>query len=535
VANGAVVGAAAAVTGAAAGLVGWIAFAPRLETLADHRIDRFDLPWWAIGTALALAVLTAVAAAWWPARTASRLPIVAALSGRPPRPQPVHRFAALGGLLLAAGFAALAFAHQRNALLIITGTVATTLGALLFAPLAVRTLAVAGTRAPIAVRLALRNLARYQARSGAALGAITLVVGIAATIAVSARAADATSAAAAAGGNLPANEVAVYLSAHGPGGPPPPALSPTQLQDLQGRVTDIAASLHTTDVVALEAATSAAAQQASARGLDGPPPAALGRVTPVAGGFSLSVDSPLYVASPEVLAHYGIKASDVDPTADVLSSEPNVAGLQLIAGKSRVEHPKIQTVALPRYTSDPNSLLTTHAIETLGLEVLPAGWIIRSPQPLTAAQVDSTRRLAATAGLTIETRSAAHSLSRLGREATAVAVLLALGVLAMTVGLIRSETANDLRTLTATGAGSGTRRTLTSATAGALALLGALLGTAGAYLALVAWYRRDLHPLTHVPVVDLAVILGGLPLAATVAGWLLAGREPPAIARQPLE
>ncbi|HEV7535015.1 MAG TPA: FtsX-like permease family protein, partial [Acidimicrobiia bacterium] len=251
VANGAVVGAAAAFTGAAAGLLGWIAFAPRLETLADHRIDRFDLPWWAIGTAAALAVLTAVAAAWWPARSASRLPIVAALSGRPPRPQPTHRFAALGALLLAAGLILLALVQPSsgsglrtdpNPLLIIGGTVATTLGALFFAPLAIRTLAVAAARAPIAVRLALRNLVRYQARSGAALGAITLVVGIAATIAVSAASAAATSAAAAAGGNLPANEVVVYSSGDGPGSPA--TLSPTQLQDVRARVGDIASSLH---------------------------------------------------------------------------------------------------------------------------------------------------------------------------------------------------------------------------------------------------------------------------------------------------
>ena len=73
----------------------------------------------------------------------------------------------------------------------------------------------------------------------------------------------------------------------------------------------------------------------------------------------------------------------------------------------------------------------------------------------------------------------------------------------MTVGLIRSETANDLRTLTATGASSTTRRTLTGATAGALALLGALLGTAGAYAALLAWHRSDLSPLGHVPVANL--------------------------------
>jgi putative ABC transport system permease protein len=105
----------------------------------------------------------------------------------------------------------------------------------------------------------------------------------------------------------------------------------------------------------------------------------------------------------------------------------------------------------------------------------------------------------------------------------------------MTVGLIRSETANDLRTLTATGAGSTARRALAGATAGALALLGALLGTTGAYAALLAWHRSNLHPLTNVPVVNLILIVVALPLIAAGGGWLLAGREPGAIARQPLE
>jgi hypothetical protein len=34
---------------------------------------------------------------------------------------------------------------------------------------------------------------------------------------------------------------------------------------------------------------------------------------------------------------------------------------------------------------------------------------------------------------------------------------------------------------------------------------------------------------------NLLVILVGMPLAATVLGWLLAGRDPGGIARQPLE
>jgi putative ABC transport system permease protein len=167
--------------------------------------------------------------------------------------------------------------------------------------------------------------------------------------------------------------------------------------------------------------------------------------------------------------------------------------------------------------------------------VLPAGWLIRSSHALTSAQVDAARRLAAIAGLTIESRSTPHSMIRLGEEATGVAVLLVLGVLAMVIGLLRTETAGDLRTLTAAGAGRRTRRALTATTAGALALLGAVLGTAGAYLALVAWHRSDLGALSSVPVANLAVILAGLPLVAVAGGWVLAGREPAAISRRPLE
>jgi putative ABC transport system permease protein len=38
-----------------------------------------------------------------------------------------------------------------------------------------------------------------------------------------------------------------------------------------------------------------------------------------------------------------------------------------------------------------------------------------------------------------------------------------------------------------------------------------------------------------VPILHLACALAGVPLAATAAGWLVAGREPPAIARAVIE
>ena len=95
-------------------------------------------------------------------------------------------------------------------------------GVLLLAPLAIRGLGAVARATPIAARLALRDLARYQARSGAALGAATLAIGIAAIITVSV-AAQVTKASAE-GENLPADELVVYVSPDGrPGGTGPPA------------------------------------------------------------------------------------------------------------------------------------------------------------------------------------------------------------------------------------------------------------------------------------------------------------------------
>jgi putative ABC transport system permease protein len=104
----------------------------------------------------------------------------------------------------------------------------------------------------------------------------------------------------------------------------------------------------------------------------------------------------------------------------------------------------------------------------------------------------------------------------------------------MTVGLVRSEAAGDLRTLTATGASSTTRRALTAAAAGGLALLGVALGTIGASAVLAAGFA-DVVDRRLVPVAHLALIVAGTPLAAAATGWLVAGRVPGVIARQPIE
>ena len=189
--NGAVVGTVAAFIGTVAGLALWVVFAPTLESAVDHRIDRLSLPWALIALAIALAVVGATAAAWWPARTVARLPVLLALSGQPPKPRPARHSAVAAVILIAIGIAGLALSGRESPPLIIVGLLATILGTLLLGPPAIRAFSAVAGWVSIVPRLALRDLARYQARSGAALAAVTLALGIAASVVVTASAEEA--------------------------------------------------------------------------------------------------------------------------------------------------------------------------------------------------------------------------------------------------------------------------------------------------------------------------------------------------------
>jgi putative ABC transport system permease protein len=532
-ANGATVGAIAAVAGTALALAGWIAIAPRLETAAGHRIDRFDLPWWLIVASMLLAVGTATAAAWWPARTAARIPVTLALSARPPRPKPARRWAAAAGLLAGIGVVCLAVGidprrDQANPALVIGGTMAVVLAILLASPLAIRVLAATAARSPIAARLALRDLARYQARSGAALAAISLALGIAVAAVIAAAAAEHT----AGEGNLSDRQLLFRI---GDAEPLIPERTPAELARLRTAVDRLAATLDHPAVIALDAAVNPTDHEGRG-GQVLRPAVMLGR--PV-GETTLRDIGVLYVATPELLGHLGLDLAG--PDSDVLTPHTGELRFANLANHSEAAPdggkeaaPSVTTINLPAYTSAPASLLTPEGLRRGGWQPAPAGWLVEARTPPTSAQLAQARQVAADTGMTIETRDNQTELTAIRTGATAAGMLLALGILAMTVGLIRSEAAGDLRTLTATGATSTTRRTLTAATSGALALLGVLLGATGAYLALLAGYHDDLGTLSQVPLLHLTVTVVGLPLTAAAVGWLLAGREPPTLARQPL-
>jgi putative ABC transport system permease protein len=239
----------------------------------------------------------------------------------------------------------------------------------------------------------------------------------------------------------------------------------------------------------------------------------------------------LYLATPELIARSGGNPALID-SHDVLTSRNGDFVFFRPGPKDPATVTSLVGLEGPGYSSLPNTFISPAAAEKLGWEQIRAGWLIEANRPLTDDELASAREMAAASGLTVEAREDQARLSQMRFGATAAGALLALGILAMTVGLIRSEAAGDLRTLTATGATSRIRRNLTAITAGVLALLGALLGTVGAYVSLSAGH---LSGVSQVPVPHLIVIIVGIPAAAAAFGWLLAGREPRFMARRVLE
>ncbi|HEY1918868.1 MAG TPA: hypothetical protein VGH27_25125 [Streptosporangiaceae bacterium] len=145
---------------------------------------------------------------------------------------------------------------------------------------------------------------------------------------------------------------------------------------------------------------------------------------------------PLYVATPQLLATFGIKASQVNLDADILTMRPGLATttkMQLYHSKSDagsngfsgppgtgndfpcprsecLADPVMQTInALPSGTSAPNTVITEHAVRQFGLHPDAAGWLIQTAHPLSAAQLSGTRLTAAIANMTLETTSSIPS------------------------------------------------------------------------------------------------------------------------------
>jgi putative ABC transport system permease protein len=551
--NGVIVGFVGAVLGFALGLVLWLLYRPHNEQSAHHVIGTFALPWNVIVPAMVLAVIATFFAAGYPARAITRVPVVSALAGRPAPPRQIHRSLVPGVIALVIGFVMFSLSgaagNGGGVIWLVPGLIALIVGIILVSPFFLALLARAGSRSPIAIRLPLRDMARYRARSGSALSAISLGIMIAVIICAVA-VARYSNVFDYVGPNMAANTLNVYsppaagTQLFGPGSGPQTAPTPPSLSAQEATTHAIASAVGATNVVELID---------PAVGLQNP------------SGAGRQWDGPIYVATPALLRAYGINPSSIPSEVDVLSSRPGLAGsgVQLTFGgggkgsgfegpgsynqctpNQCLAHPVVQEESqLPVGTSSPNTVITESALRRLHLTSQNSlgGWTVLATSAITQPQLTSANSLAAAGDLSIESKNDAPTSAEIVNWATVFGIALALGVLAMSVGLIRSETASDLRTLTAAGASSRTRRSLTAVTAGGLAFLGALLGTVAAYIGLFGWFRSNSLEggvsdiINHVPWDNLFLIVIAMPLVATLIGWVLAGRDPAGIATRPME
>ena len=374
--NGAIVGTVAAIGGAILGVIGWIASAPWLESGVNHRIDRFALPWTLMAATLLIAVVMATAAAWWPARAVSRLSVMAALSGRPSRARPVHRSLVLAFALVVCGVGAIAAARPTSnhvrPLVLVVGLLAVVVGVVFVSPAAVRALAVPARRLPFAPRLALRDLARYQARAAAALAAITLGLGISVAVVAIAGANEYRSDE----GNLSAQQLLIRFDDPAETSSPDPTASERRRHD--ARAATVAAAIGSdAEVLPLDYAMNpATSTDPNVR-------------EPIAVGAPKDADTTEflgypYVATPEVLAHYGIDPATIDPETDLLTVHTGAVELADFSTRPDSNAPatQVQHVDLPRYSDAPNSLITEAAMTRHGWVPMRAAWLVESPDAL---------------------------------------------------------------------------------------------------------------------------------------------------------
>lgn len=539
VSNGVAIGAVAAVAGALLGAAGWWVAAPRLEHAVGFRIDAGAMPWWLVAGAMVAAVATATAAAWWPARIVARVPVTDALAQRPPVAAPVHRSAASALVLVACGGGVLA--TSRDNVVTGVGVVLAVAGVLLLSPIVLHWLGRGAGRLPVTVRLALRDLARYRTRSGAALAAVSLALGLPVAVVLSAEAAEASEGFA----NLPADQLLVWTRHERD----PEGVSPFYTADpADSGFAPYLPDLDADDLARAEAAVAEMAEVVGAvvrplevavdERVDDDPLGTRGvtvaRETDV-GYLDVAL---VHVATPPLLELYGLPVDDL-PHGAVLSTGP-VGPAELVHEGSALwlantaDRPSVLTDVVrleAQHPSWPGTFVSAATARANGWRAVTVGWLLVADAPIDAVAVAAARDVAVDAGLLIEPHESEASLVALKWGATVVGVAVAMAVLAMTVGVIRAGAAREVRVLVATGATSRTRRGVTASTAGGLAAAGALLGTAGAYLVLGTGFVDRPSDLTGVPVAHLSVVLLGVPVLAATGAWLAARREPDCLAQ----
>lgn len=602
-ADGVVLGAAGAALGVTVGALtalGLMAFFE--EALMGRRAGGLRLFPAALAGAAALAVFIGLVAALVPAATAARRPVVAGLSGRRGVVRSRRRWVVLGAVATGTGMAlAAAGAWRVQTGLIVAGLVAGQLGLVLCTPALVGLVSRAGRVMPLAPRVALRDTARNRAAAAPAVSAVMAVVAGALTLGVYLTSNEQRNIDSYQAGLPVGNAVVQYETLSRDAGseslpderhlqvreavaaalpdarthelarPGCPAGSaagrcrvavtvPTERRCPAAVLREERLQQRESTAVAVRELLSAEEQR---RAREDPRCREPRHAYRVHVGFQLVDDG---TALPALTGAHG---ADLAAARDVLSRGGMVTAdpRAVVDGTATLEvtyeqeteqevepEPSTREVTVPAYAISsgervPFAVLSPAALADTGLAAEPFAVLADNPHVPTTAQRDALREELAAVhpdlqGAQVETGPSGDDdpfLLVLGGVAGVVALVAA----AIATGLAAADRRGDLTTLGAVGASPRVRRLLAASQAGAVAGLGALLGTAAglgsAYAVVAALNQAQAHvwpvpgppyPMM-VPWQALALLLVVVPGVAVLGAGLFTRSRLPVERRRP--
>jgi putative ABC transport system permease protein len=475
------------------------------------------VPFVALAGAAAVGCLAAVVAAMVPARSAARVPVLAALAGQRPARERTRSWLTLGvvALGLGVGLCWWGGSEGREAaivggiLLVVMGVSAST------GPLLGLVSRLAGV-APLSLRLAARDAGRSRSRAApatvaamlalaGAVGGVTMVRSNEAEVAQSYAA------------SLRDDQVMVSI----PSDRPPRSAEVAEMVDVSVAAVPGSVGGPVSFAYVLDGEEQVTIQVNGDRGL------AVGDLDTL-DALGASSARTAFEDGKVVGIGRGTAENDSVMLYRYGDGGPEPTGQQLPAVE--VEGPLLS--GAPRY------LVSHVAAEELGLDVQLSQIMVRAPRPVTDADVRRVNLAALEAGPSVpvfaQREDAPVGLAPLFAGMLGAGALVALFVVALVTALSREELRPHLATLAAVGAGPGTRRRLAAAQSGLLGGMAALLAIPTGLIPAVTLRQSRSSPVLGpagefvlaaqpivVPWLLIATLVVGVTLLSTAGGGLL--------------
>jgi len=495
--TGVVVGVLGGVLGIAIGVVLAVVTTPLIQLTMNHRIQAFDMPWPYLLGMIPLATITALAAAWWPARRIRKASTVEALASTKPAPGRILWPALIAAVLLPLGTLLMIDGAPKNSGGLVVGSViALVAGGIAAVPVVINLIARLAGGSPLPIRLALRDLNRNRSRSVGTVAAAAIVLavpfGIASFLAsLSANWLD----------TLPPDTVSIFVNSEGDQSVEALAAVQAVLPD-----ADLGAMRFPVDREATAAMRAQHPEFMSAREVL--------RLDATVIRESGTRGESVALATPEVLDLMG------------LSAPPE--GTHVIATVSneiRINGVAVQDVDRQDSISDrfPSILVTEDfpGIDTTDYELGP--WFLHNPTAITDQQWDALEDVAeGRDDFVISQRYSLPPFLAIRSAILAIGALIGLAIVAIAVSLNRLESRADTRSLNAIGASPRIAKAIGAANAGTLVVAASLVAIPVSLLALVGLYLNPDEQFTFaIPWLEMASMLVALPLIAATGAFMV--------------